>query len=617
MMPSCNRAGTTAAARFKAALADIFSPRERLSPSQWVETFLFLPPGHESKPGRICFDETPYLREPLDALDDPSVQDCVLVAPTRTGKTLMLRAGALFGVAGDPAPAIWVNDTVDNARAVSETELQPVINFNAALRDRKPRDRHKFGNLKMLFPGASLYLTGANSPGNVAGKTVARVWGNEVDKWLGATDKEAGVVDLVRHRTGSFEGERKHFFVSTPTTEHGQIWIWFLKGDQRKWHIGCAACGGTHAMAFDHVKWDQSARDEDGEWIIEAAAASARYVCPHCLHAHTQAELDAVKRLGFWLASASPKLPGVRSYQLCGLAGPWRENSMGEMVTAFIASRSSGWIADRQDFWNSRMGLPWVDEIASLTLEKLAHLCEKYSRGFPPEGFKPDVTLLSYDVQTWGLPWIVRVFSWDGTCYLLDHGVAAGWADLDATQKTYTANFVIGDSNFEERRAEQMEQTYRRAHVGWILAEGFDTTKDGFRLVQTNAFAGGKQAALGAMVQKLVVSLYEFKVELEKRLKGEVKNWKCYTATPGDASSAKELAEYFTQLLDERRVPRKRLIKGKPPCEFKKRTGNNHFFDCEVYALALFRFLQMAHTTARDRAVKKAATPSRIAGSIG
>ncbi len=599
---------------FAARVRAFFAPGDRLRPSRWVEKNLYLPPGHESKPGPISFDETPYLRGPIDDIDDPSVRDIVLVSATRVGKTLGLRAAALYGIAGDPAPALWVNDTVDNARAVSETEIQPVVNFNACLRDRKPADRHKFGNLKMLFPGAALYLTGANSPGNVAGKTVARVWGNEVDKWLGATAEEAAIIDLVRHRTGSFEGERKHFFSSTPTTESGQIWVWYLKGDQRKWHVTCA-CGESHVLHWDNVKWDQNARDEEGNWIVERAAASARYVCPSCSKSHTQAELDRMKKDGFWRATAKPLQAGVRSYWLTGLAGPWRENSMSEIVAAFMNSRRTGWIADRQDFWNSRMGLPFVDTVSTLSADKLSHLCAGYSRGCLPDGWKPDVTLLTYDVQTWGLPWLVRAYKWSGESYLIDHGIAASWADLESFQDAYSCSHVCGDMNYESRRAEQLDATYRRAHKNWGCIEGFEVAKAPVALESANAYVGGKLQAADFKVPKLVVSLYQFKCELEKKLEGkELKNWHVYT--PADDKQRKEQAEYFSQMLDERRRPRKHRTAGKPEYEFVSKSGNNHAWDCEVYNLALFFFLQHRHTSEAQRRAEAAKAATARAAKV-
>lgn len=601
-----------------------FRQEERLTPSQWNERHIVLPPGkQETEAGPVSFKSRPYLREPIDCFADPTLTDVVLVGPTRIGKTFFLRMVFAWSIAGDPAPVLWVDSTEDKGQDISRKELQPMVEANACLRDRKPAASKNYTDTRMLFPGAAFTIVGGNSDAQVAGDTVKRVLGNELDKWRGSTDKEAAIAELVRHRTESFDDERKHGWSSTPTLEELQTWQYYLRGDQRKWFCICPRCEEPQQLDWANVWWDPDAKLPTGKWDLERVKKSARYRCANvnCTAAAgptgwTDPErLAAIQHpLAHWRATTIGQ-PGWRSYHINGLYGPLKTNNVGALAVDFLAARNTGFYSDRQDFWNSRMGLPWRDEISLATVEKFAAR-EKipagigagdgsYSRGSVPRGWKPDLWILGFDVQSNRLPWTVTAYDWAGNSFVVDHGDAATWKDLDQIQEDYRktltgTSYVIGDINFEDRRAETLEQIFLRRDRGWLGAEGFELSKDLVRLEQANVYLGGKQQKDGYTINKLVISVYEFKVELEKRFTGEIPNWFSYQLTPliSTEQEAEEQAELYKQLLDERRVPRKVRTAGKPPFEFKSRTKNNHAFDIQVYSLALFWTLQKRRSTA-------------------
>ena len=610
-------------AGFRGYLRSFFRYEERLSPSEWVCRHIRLPAGkNETKPGPVNFAERPYLREPLDSLGDLTVTDEVFVGPTRIGKTFITRMGFAYTVAGDPAPSIWVDSTIDKGKDISRKELQPLVEANLILRNRKPRNRHNYTTARMLFPAAAFTIVGANSDAQVAGDTVKRVFGNELDKWRLATDKEASIAELVRHRTESFEDERKHLWSCTPTLEEMTTWTYYRRGDQRVWQCICPDCGHAQPLLWDNVKWDPAARITETKWDLRAVKASARYLCanPQCGSLWTDRErLLAIRHPdAHYLATALGE-PGWRSHHVNGLYGPLKSNNLGELAVDFFTSRTTGFHADRRDFWNSRMGLPWRDNAADITVEKFSTYEREYLRGEAgPECFTPDLFILGFDVQSNRLPWAVYTAAWSGEMYLVDHGDAATWADLDGIQETYAKKFkctsyAIGDVHYEDRRAETLEQIFRRSHRGWFGAEGFEVIAGELvRLEKANVFLGGKLEKEGHCIQKLVISTYDFKVELEKRLSGEIKNLFYYRLPLLGCTETEreEQKEYYVQRLDERRRPRKRPVAGKPSWEFVSRNKNNHQNDILVYILALYWVLSKRR--AYTRAKKESAERSTI-----
>lgn len=609
---SANRPRSPAAQALARFYRMLFRFSERLLPSAWCEKNIELPPGrNEAKAGKIDWTYSPFLREPLDMIAAAGVIDIIFVGPTRIGKTLLLRLAAAFGIAGDPAPAMWIDSTEDKAKSISRKELQPLIEHNRILRDRKPANRHNFSDLMMLFPAAFLTMVGSNSAAGVAGDTVERLYGNEVDKWRGATDKEAATIELARHRTESAEERRRHLFSCTPTTEDGMIWLWHQKGDQRQFFVICPRCQLPQRLTWSQVWWDTGAQIAEHKWDLVKVKASARYRCENvaCTAAAgpdgwTDAErLAAIRHPeSHWRATAAGE-PGVVSYQINGLYGPLKVNRIGELAADFLAARTTGFFTDRQDFWNSRMGEPWRENIASIDATKFAALERPYLRGQVLDGFKPDLLEIGGDVQSNRIEWVAALTTYNGEAYTLDHGEVATWEDLEAIQDAYSklapTSYVILDINYEERRAEALEAIYQRRERGWIAAEGFEFAKETAKFERANVYLGGKLQGQGYTVPKLVISLYPFKVELEKRLAGEIKSWFTYSLDGGqlqlqavDETQLEEQRAYYAQLLDERRVPRKPLIAGKPPFVFKSRRGNNHKYDCWVYILALLWVLR-------------------------
>jgi phage terminase large subunit GpA-like protein len=594
---------------------------ERLSNSEWVARNIFLPHGkQESEPGRVNWKRRPQLREVLDALGDPDLTDIVFVGPTRVGKTFLLRMAMACSIAKDPASSMWIDSTEDKAKSVMKRELRPMIEANECLRSRMPRDRRYNTESFILFPGAALGMVGGNSEAQVAGDTVERLFGNELDKWKGATEKEASIAELARHRTESFS-TRKHMWSCTPTIEEAPTWQFFLRGDQRKRFVPCPRCDVLQELIFDSVRWDPAARISSGKWDLKRVKESARYSCvnvncsahdPHgeqcCGWTEPERVMACQDERSEWRPTAVGE-PGWRSYHLNGLYGPLASNSCGALAVDFLSARNAGFYADRQDFWNSRMGMPWKDEISDITVEKFSAREASYCRGAVPDDFIPAIVITGFDVQSNRLPYVVRAFDLTGRSYLVDHGDAPSWRDLEQIQDDYhrkwprAASYVIGDINYEDRRAEALEQIYMRAGRGWYGAEAFEQAKDLVKLEEANVYLGGKLQGKGHVITKLVISAYEFKVELEKRFSGEIPNWFVYqlelTASQGEID---ERREYYKQLLDERRVPRKHRVAGKPPFEWRSRTKNNHAFDCEVYILALFWVLQKSRSAAAKKA---------------
>ncbi len=69
-----------------------FAPPPELTVSEWADRYRVLSRGTSAEPGRWRTARTPYLREIMDALGDPSVEHVVFMKSGRVGATAWLYA---------------------------------------------------------------------------------------------------------------------------------------------------------------------------------------------------------------------------------------------------------------------------------------------------------------------------------------------------------------------------------------------------------------------------------------------------------------------------------------------------------------------------------------------
>lgn len=192
-------------------------PPEDITVSEWADKYRVLDAKTSAMPGPWRTEHTPYLKGIMDEFNNYETEEIVYVKPTQVGGTECLQNMVGYIVQQDPAPTMIVYPTDTLAKSISENRLQPM--FKAAPELRKRFDENS--QLQELqFDGMYLTLAGSNSPSSLASKAIRFLFLDEVDKYPGASKKEADPVSLARERTKTFHN-RKIFITSTPTLKTG------------------------------------------------------------------------------------------------------------------------------------------------------------------------------------------------------------------------------------------------------------------------------------------------------------------------------------------------------------------------------------------------------------
>ena len=195
-------------------------PPEQLTVSEWAEQYRMLDNKSSAMPGPWSNDMTPYLVGVMDELNNYETEKIIFVKPTQIGGTEALHNMIGYIVAQDPSPTMIVYPTETLAKSVSENRLQPMLMATPELREKYDENSSL---LELQFDGMYLTLAGSNSPSGLASKPIRFLLMDEIDKYPGASSREADPIKLATERTKTFHN-KKIYMTSTPTIKTGHIW---------------------------------------------------------------------------------------------------------------------------------------------------------------------------------------------------------------------------------------------------------------------------------------------------------------------------------------------------------------------------------------------------------
>ena len=273
----------------------VLRPAERLTVSEWAAKYRILPDGN-AIPGPWSNSVTPYLVEIMDAFSDDTVEEIVFVKPTQVGGTSAMENMLGSLIAQDPAPTMVVYPSDDLAERTTESKLEPMVRSCKVLADKWRKNDSK--KLALKFSDMIVYLTGANSPADLASTNIRNLFMDEVDKFPAASKKEADPVSLARERTKTYFN-RKIFMASTPTLKSGHIWRAMERAEAIKhYFVPCPHCGQYIELKFGCLKWPS--KDDVPENTDRAEMAV--YVCQACGAVITDQDKGKMLRAGRWQA---------------------------------------------------------------------------------------------------------------------------------------------------------------------------------------------------------------------------------------------------------------------------------------------------------------------------
>jgi len=569
----------------------LWVPPKRLPLADWAEQNFVL---SKYAPVQGLIRLHAFQREPFDAFTDPRVSTIVLKVGTQMIKTVLIQAAIAYAICEMPGPILIGQPTDTDAGTFSKERLGPMIADMPALRAKispaKSRDASNALTYKD-FPGGTLNIVGAGTPGNAARRTIQYLMMDEVNKYRATS--EGNFTDLAEERTAPYRSRAKRVYACSPTDPKGLISRKYELSDQRKPYVPCPACGYMQVLKWMQVRWDKTLP-------TELQALSAWYECEAegCRAKWTDAQRRQAVDQTEWRASRPFR--GIAGFWISHLYSP--DKTLGKIVQAWLDAETTGDVDSLKVFINTNLAEDWVEKGASPEYERLLDRREDYL-GTVPRGVLlvtagADVHPDRIEVEIVG--WGRRRESWSLDYLILDGRTSEPevWQKLelllgevfltDGGQELPIARLFI-DSGHATNEVYSWVRSQGTSRVCAIKGEHRGMLPVG-PPSPVDVTIGGRKIKNGLKIKTIQVSHFKEELyrDLDKRRPTDEELAAGATYPPGYCHFPKDGNygdEHFKQLCSEQLVT-SRDRKGRERREWQQTRPRNEALDCRIYARA-------------------------------
>jgi len=565
------------------------TPPPDLTVSQWADERRILQPGTSRQAGPWRTATTPYLREPMDAYNDPQIRHLVLCFGTQLGKTETLYNVLGYIIDHEPYSTLLVYPREEDGKTISRARVQPMVEECPTLAAKIPERQELYQLCEQYYPGMVLYIVGANSAAALSQKSCRNILRDEVDKFPEKVGKDADPFSLSEERAKAFWDIRKVVDVSSPILEARGSWALMQRCEQvKKFMVPCPFCGAGQELVHERIQWDS---EEGAEWDrkILIAKHTARYECEKCgrpiVDDHKQSMLTA----GKWVDTKTIERglrPESVGFHLSSFYSPWL--TWGDCAEEYLKAKreqaETGSKKRLQNYKNGWRALPWIDAAAERQETAILALRDGYPRGYVPTGVLGLVA--GVDTQDNGFFYKILGVGAGFECWVVREGFIDSFEALDRLlegryQGDQGAEWVVSLTLIDamgHRTSEVYE--FCRGRVAVKPAQGTVRMGAPWNTTRIDFFPDSKRPIPGGVILYRINAQY-YKDLLHNKL----------AIAPGDPGGY-HLHSDATEDYARQMVAEFRNDKG----EWENRAGRaNHYWDCGYLSLAAADILGVQH----------------------
>lgn len=565
-MPRKNN--TYEVAQYQLDALQMLRPPEQLTVSEWAEQYRILDSKSAAMPGAWSNSVTPYLVGIMDAFNDYECEEIIFCKPTQVGGTEALQNMIGYIVMQDPSPTMIVYPTDVLAKSVSENRLQPMLKAT-------PEIKKKFDEnsalLELQFEGMYLTLVGSNSPSGLASKPIRFLMLDEVDKYPGASAREADPIKLARERTKTFHN-RKIYMTSTPTIKTGHIWKAKESADiEKHFFVPCPHCHEYIEFKFSNIRFP----DEEGMSYVDRAEF-ATYVCQECGCTISDNDKHSMLKLGEWReVRRSTKYTRTVAFWINTLYSPFVR--WADIAKEFLLTKDDP--ENFQNFVNSWLAEPWEDTKLKTSAELVLERETEIPQFTVPSWAK--LLTAGVDVQETSLYWTIRAWGDFLTSQNIAHGQALSFEEIDRVMNTEYPT-EDGDTALVQLclvdSGDQTDLVYdfcvSHSEYALPVKGSSHTLLSTFKLSKINKEGSG---AYGMTLVLVDGAKYKDMIASRMRKPNGKGSWMVFKDCD---------MEYAQQVTAEHKINVKKGGVVKQTWVQKTQNADNHYLDTEVYALA-------------------------------
>ena len=557
-----------APAYIQSALTSL-EPPEDITVSEWAEKYRYLDTRTSDVSGPWNNDKTPYLCGIMDEVLNYETEEVVFVKPTQVGGT-----EAILNIVGriiheDPGPTMIVYPNSELADSIKRNRIDPMIENSPPLRERYHANESSVSELQ--FDSMYLCLVGSNSPSQLASRPTKNLFLDEVDKFPGASKREADPVSLAMERTKAFRNPLR-FLGSTPTLKTGHIWQALESSDEvRHYFVPCPHCGQMIELKFAQIRFP----NEEG-MSYQDRAEFAVYVCQECGGIITDRHKPEMLRRGEWKAvQKRTRFPRKIAFWINTLYSPFVRFS--QIAKEFLLSKDD---PERfQNFVNSWLAEPWEDTklktSADLVLERQTET---------PEFMVPKwgkLLTAGVDVQETSIYYTIRAWGNYLTSQNVTHGQVYSFSELERIMNLQFIReeggepMVVSLALIDSGDNTDLVYDFCATNSEWAIpSKGASHSMDThFRLSKVNRT---DSKAYGMTLALIDTGKYKDMIAGRMRKENGSGSWMVFQGCD---------AEFANQVTAEHKVNVKSGGRTIQQWVLKSSHADNHYLDCEVYAM--------------------------------
>lgn len=431
----------------------VMRARRAVKPSKWAEDHRVVT--MSVKNGPWCNEVTPHLVGIMDAAAFPSVRDIDVCKAPQAAVSEGSHNFVGYSIDRDPGPVLYTYPDEKTAQENSKDRILPMITSSARLQSYLTGVQDDMALLRIGLSHMPIYLAWASSPARLGNKPIKIAISDEVDKggYITFSKREAAPLDLIDKRLITYKRlkKSKHWKISTPTWESGNIWKLITQDAEVvfDYYVRCPFCNEQQLMSFSQIKWPRDDQGDHPEAKIVKSKQLAWYECPHCKAKWNDDDRDrAVRNNGEWRARPADwftrkdqksevgsqksedktarwqdEEPGLELFKYLRKYRPaeigfhipsWISYfvSLSEPAAAFIK-----WIKTKKrnalkDFRNGHEAMPFAEIIAERSEDAILALRDDRPRGIVPAGGIVAGLTMAADTQDNGFWYEVRAWGW-------------------------------------------------------------------------------------------------------------------------------------------------------------------------------------------------------------
>ena len=388
----------------------------------------------QSSPVSGAFDirKYPFIRGPLESLDDILVKESVIYGPAQSFKSVFLQIATAYRLAVSQCSVLAVAQSDDDADEFSKVKLGPFLDRIPHL-DRmqvaKPTiNLRRWANHELIISGP-----GANAQNS---KSARFVHTDEAHLY------KHGALAALMDRCGQ-RWNRHGLHVTTAADAGTEVDTKYYQANQCEWNVRCIHCNSLFMPLWE----DESRRVYNGhrvfQWMDNGSETetlnSIHYVCPHC-----DKEIENTPRYrvlmddGADYVAMNPAADGsMLSFRWNAFAS--RFKPLRDLLSIYLKAIESAKLGDFKPYenWVKKQEVrTWTGEIPSVGIADIG----RDHRLSDIEVVEQDLPLISCDVQDAGgfhIWALVDLWHANGDSKRLAYEKLASFDDLRALQLRY------------------------------------------------------------------------------------------------------------------------------------------------------------------------------------